>query len=97
MCVEGGLHELAQDYEDACGKQSGDWKREDPGEGDVADGGELEAAAVGHHGAGDAGGEDVGGGNRHVEMVGAENGDGGDDFGGSSLGVGVPCRFSHRR
>src|SRR5580700_2346719 len=81
-------HEVAQEDEDAGGEQGRNGQGEDPGEGDVADGRELEAAAVGHHGAGHAGGQDVGGGNRHVEIIRTENGEGSDDFSGGALSVG---------
>src|SRR6202034_3533143 len=83
-----GSHEVTEDDEDAGGEQGRDRQGKDPGEGDIADGGKLESAAVGHHGAGYTRREDVGRGDGQVVLVGGDDGDGSNDFSGCALRVG---------
>ena len=47
--------DFVEEVEEAAGEEGGGGEGEDPGEGDVADGGHLQAALVGGHGAGDSG------------------------------------------
>jgi hypothetical protein len=87
-CGKRLVGEGAEEREEKAGEQRRGGQGEYPGGGDVADGGQLQPALVGSHGAGDAGTEDVGGADGQSEIVCGEDGGHGDEFGSGALGVG---------
>ena len=85
------LRDGAEEPIKQAGEQGGRREGEEPASQDVAHGAEVQAAAVGHHGAGHAGAENMRRAHRQAPGVGGEDGGHGHQLGAGALRIGQRC------